>query len=113
MTHMTMYEQIDGLVKQFNEKSEKDEELRKSIAHLRKVFLIDLGTEAYTLRLEDSKITEFKAEKTETPDVALISTPEHLKALIDGDLRPMKAYITGKIKVKGNIQDLKFLKKFL
>ncbi|MGI5964307.1 MAG: SCP2 sterol-binding domain-containing protein [Candidatus Methanomethylophilaceae archaeon] len=110
---MTMYERLDGLVKQFNERSEKDEELRNEIAHLKKTFLLDLGTEVYTIKLEDSKITEFKEEKTETPDVTVISTPEHLNALIDGELRPMRAYVTGKVKIKGKIQDLKFLKKFL
>lgn len=105
--------QIQGMVDKFNKKSDEDEKLRNELGHLNKTFMIDLGTEAYSMKLENSKIKDFKAEAIENSDITVIISPENLQAMIDGELRPMKAYITKKIKIKGNIQDLMFLKKFL
>jgi putative sterol carrier protein len=45
-------------------------------------------------------------------DITLITTPENLQALIDGTLRPMRAFVMKKIQIKGKIDDLMFLKKF-
>jgi putative sterol carrier protein len=110
---MSLEEQIRGMVDKFNKKSEGDEKLRKELAHLSKTFTIDLGTESYGMKLHDSRISDFRAEAIPDSDITVISTPESLQAMIDGELRPMKAYITKKIKIKGNLQDLMFLKKFL
>lgn len=97
----------------FNKRIDEDESLRKELAHLNKTFTLDLDTEAYSMTLEDSKVKDFKPEALEDADVVVTSTPETVVALIEGDLRPMRAYITKKIKIKGKIQDLMFLKKFL
>lgn len=110
---MTLMEQIQSLVDKFNKRSDEDEKLRKDLAHLDKTFAIDLGTEFYSMKLQNSRITDFKAEAAGNSDITVISTPENLQAMIDGELRPMKAYITKKVKIKGNLQDLMFLKKFL
>ena len=98
---------------EFNKRIDESESLRNELAHLDKTFTLDLDTEAYSMVLKDSKITDFKPEALEDADVVVTSTPETLVALIEGDLRPMRAYITKKIKIKGKIQDLMFLKKFL
>jgi len=109
---MTMEAQIKALVDKFNAKAEADEKLRKEIEHLKKTVNIDLETEKYSLKLEDAKMFDFKAELIEGADVIVTSTPENFQKLLDGDLRPMRAYLTKKITIKGKIQDLMFLKKF-
>ena len=43
--------------------------------------------------------------------MTVTTTPENLQGLIDGTLRPMRAYVLKKIAVKGKIDDLMFLKK--
>ena len=100
-------------VAEFNKKIDEKESLRNELAHLNKTFTLDLDTEVYSMVLEDSKIRDFKPEAIEDADVVVTSTPETVVALIEGDLRPMRAYLTKKIKIKGKIQDLMFLKKFL
>lgn len=100
-------------VAEFNKKIDEKESLRKELAHLNKTFTLDLDTEVYSMVLEDSKIKDFKPEAIEDADVVVTSTPEAVVALIEGDLRPMRAYLTKKIRIKGKIQDLMFLKKFL
>ena len=109
---MTMEAQIKALVDKFNAKAEADEKLRKEIEHLKKTVNIDLETEKYSLKLEDAKMFDFKADIIEDADVVVTSTPENFQKLLDGDLRPMRAYLTKKITIKGKIQDLMFLKKF-
>ncbi len=109
---MTMEAQIKALVDKFNAKTEADENLRKEVEHLKKTFNIDLDTEKYSIKLENAKMFDFKAEPLDEADVTITSTPENLQKLLDGELRPMRAYLTKKITLKGKIQDLMFLKKF-
>ncbi|MFA6804895.1 MAG: SCP2 sterol-binding domain-containing protein [Candidatus Methanomethylophilaceae archaeon] len=109
---MTMHDQIQTLIDKFHRKMEKDEEARKEIEPITKTFNIDLGTEQYSMKLENAQIKDFKDSALEDADVTLTTTPENLQALIDGTLRPMKAYVTKKISLKGKIQDVMFLKKF-
>lgn len=109
---MSMKEQIQTLIDKFHRKMEKDEEARNEVMPLKKSINIDLGEEHYSMRLADARITDFEEHLIEDADVTLVTTPENLQGLIDGTLRPMKAYVTKKITVKGKIQDLMFLKKF-
>ena len=109
---MTMEAQIKALVDKFNAKAKADEKLRKEIEHLKKTVNIDLDTEKYSVKLENAKMFDFKADIIEDADVVVTSTPENFQKLLDGDLRPMRAYLTKKITIKGKIQDLMFLKTF-
>ena len=103
---------IQTLIDKFHRKMEKDEQARTEVMPLKKTVNIDLGTEQYSLKLENAQIEDFKPAMVDGADIVLITTPENLEALIDGTLRPMKAYVTKKIVIKGKIQDLMFLKKF-
>ena len=109
---MSMEPEIQRLIDKFRAKVASDENVKKEIAHLDKTFNIDLGEESYSFHLKDSEISDFKPELLGEADVTLITTPESLQGLIDGTLRPMRAYVTKKIKIKGKIDDLMFLKKF-
>ena len=91
---------------------EKDENIKKEVMPLKKTINIDLGDEKYSMKIENAQITDFKDELLGEADITLTSTSENLQALIDGTLRPMKAYIMKKITIKGKIQDVMFLKKF-
>lgn len=108
---MSMQQEIQAVIDRFHKKMEKDPELKKDVQHLVKVFNLDLGDESYTLRLKDSRIYAFEEGLDENADVTVITTPENLRGLIDGTLRPMRAYVLKKIQIKGKIDDLMFLKK--
>jgi len=109
---MTMEPQIQTLIDKFRKRMANDEEARKDVQPLKKTFNIDLGSEAYSMRLDNAEIHDFKPMLLPEADILLTTTPETLQALIDGNLRPMRAYITKKIAIKGKIQDMMFLKKF-
>lgn len=108
---MTMEPVFQEYIEKFRRKMAEDEEARKEVEPLKKTVNFDLGDEVYSFRLEEADIHDFKPSLLDEPDITIISKPEHIKALIDGDLRPMRAYMTRKIVVKGHIQDLMHLKK--
>ncbi|MCK9323403.1 MAG: SCP2 sterol-binding domain-containing protein [Candidatus Methanomethylophilaceae archaeon] len=109
---MSMHDSIQNLIDKFHKKMEKNEDIKKEVMPLKKTINIDLVTEKYSMKIENAQITNFKDELLEEADITLISTSENLQALIDGTLRPMKAYIMKKITIKGKIQDVMFLRKF-
>ena len=108
---MSMHEQIQGLIDKFHSKVDTDENLKKDIAHLVKTFNIDLGEERYSMRMKDSRIYEFNDELIDDADVTLKTSVENFQALLDGTLRPMRAYVLKKVTIKGKLDDLMFLKK--
>lgn len=107
-----MQTQIQALIDKFHGKVENDEHLKNEIAHLEKSFNIDLGSEHYSMKLKDSHIHDFSNELLDNADVTLTTTPENFQGLMDGTLRPMRAYVLRKVTIKGKLDDLMFLKKF-
>lgn len=107
---LTMEATIKELIAKANKKMAEDEDLKEKTKDLKKTINFDLGEEKYSMKLENSEITDFKAEPLENADITVTTTPEYFQQLVDGDLRPMRAYVTKKITVKGKIQDLMFLK---
>ena len=100
---MSMQQEIQEVIDRFHR--------RKEVEPLSKSFNLDLGTESYSLKLKDAKIYYFEPGLLDDADVTVTTTPENLQGLIDGTLRPMRAYVLKKIAVKGKIDDLMFLKK--
>lgn len=107
-----MQGQIQALIDKFHSKVDNDDNLRKDIAHLVKTFNIDLGEEQYSMKLKDSRIYEFNNCLQDDADVTLKTSIENFQALLDGTLRPMRAYVLKKVTIKGKLDDLMFLKKF-
>ncbi len=107
-----MQTQIQSLIDKFHGKVENDEHLKNEIAHLEKSFNIDLGSEQYSMKLKDSHIYDFSDKLLDNADVTLTTTPENFQGLMDGTLRPMRAYVLRKVTIKGKLDDLMFLKKF-
>ena len=107
---MTMYDAIQEMIDKFHKKAENDEKVREKMEGVVKTVNIDLGEEKYSLKLDNARVTDYKEGTIENPDIIFTSTPENLQALIDGTLRPMKAYFTKKFTVKGKFEDLMHLK---
>lgn len=107
---MTMYGAIQEMIDKFHRKVEKDEKVRNKLEGVVKTMNIDLGDEFYSMKLDNAQITDYKEGLREEADILFISTPDNLQAMIDGTLRPMKAYITKKFTVKGKFEDIMYLK---
>ena len=53
---MTMEAKIQELIDKCNNKMAENEEMRKEVESLKKVFNFDLDTEKYSMKLENAKI---------------------------------------------------------
>jgi putative sterol carrier protein len=107
-----MQPQIQELIDKFHRKMEKDPNMKKEIEPLTKTINIDLGSETYSMKLKNAQMYDFVPMLLQEADITLITTPENMQALMDGTLRPMRAFVLKKIQIKGKIDDLLFLKKF-
>ena len=110
---MTAEAEIKTLIDKINRKIESNPEIKEEVKSIVKTLNIDLDSEKYSFRFADAKIDDFRTELLDEADITLTTTAENFTDLMNGDLSPMKAYITGKVKLKGKFQDLMFLKKFL
>lgn len=108
-----MREMLEGLIQKFNAKVASDPALRAEIGDLTKTVLIDLrdGTK-YHFTLKDRKVAELLDGGVDAADITVITDKETLRALILREIGPFKAYATGKIKLKGSLEDLARFRKF-
>jgi putative sterol carrier protein len=102
---------MQELVGKFNEKVENDDKLRDELKGMDKRVLIDLESEKYHFRLQDQKIDGIQEGDITDPDVTVNSDPETMQGLLDGTIKPMKAFALRKVRFKGNLDDLLRLRK--
>lgn len=107
---MSMEPEIQRMIDKFRRRMDKDPEAKAKVEPITKTVNIDLGSEFYSMKIEHAEIVDYKTELIDDPDITITTTPENLQALIDGTLRPMRAYVTKKVKVKGHIEDILHLK---
>jgi putative sterol carrier protein len=108
---MTVEPLLRDLIEKFNAKTDTDEELRSELKDMDKKVLVDLGSETYSFHLHDCKANDFKEGGLEDPDLTLLSDPETIAGIIEGKIKPMKAFALRKVKVKGDLNDVLRLRK--
>jgi len=108
-----MREMLEDLVNKFNAKVESDPALRAELGGLTKTVLIDLndGTK-YHFTLKDAKVAALLDGGVDNADIAIVTDPATLRGLILREIGPFKAYATGKIKLRGSLEDLARFRKF-
>jgi putative sterol carrier protein len=108
---MTVEPLLQDLVRKFNEKVQTDEKLRGELEGMNKKVLIDLESEKYNFHMHDTMINGFQSGSIIDPDITLESDPETIQGLIEGKIKPMKAFALRKVRVKGEIDDILRLRK--
>ena len=112
LEQLTTEEIIQKMIDKFHRRMAKDEKARAEVGPVVKKFNVDLGEETFHMRLEHAEVVDFDKGLYDEADILLKTTPEYMRQLIEGTLRPMRAYVTKKIVVKGKIEDILHLKKF-
>ena len=108
-----MREQLEALVARFNAKAAEDPRLRAELEGIERTVVLDLkdGTKFHFV-LRDAHVDGIVDGGVENPDLTIISDPATVKGLLAGEIGPFKAYATGRLKVKGDIEDLLRFRKF-
>ena len=108
-----MREMLEGLIQKFNAKVDADPAFRAELADLSKTVMIELkdGTK-YHFVVKDAKVAALLDGGVDHADIAILTDAATLRALILREIGPFKAYATGKIKLKGSLEDLARFRKF-
>tara|TARA_B100000965_G_scaffold137469_1_gene114348 strand:+ start:241 stop:579 length:339 start_codon:yes stop_codon:yes gene_type:complete len=69
------------------------------------------GGANYTTNLKDMELDPFTEADDSDTDLVVTATSEVLIALINKEMSPIKAYMTGELKVKASLTDMLLLKK--
>jgi len=93
----------------------EDPNIRKSLSGFSKTIRLDFPDKniSYVMRIENGELKEFEAKSVENPDAVIVMDSETFVGLINKKISPVRAYMTGKIKVKGSASDLLKLRKVL
>ena len=67
--------------------------------------------ESYTTNLKDMILEAFIESKNTDKDLVITASSDVLIALINKEMSPIKAYMTGELKVKASLTDMLLLKK--
>jgi putative sterol carrier protein len=104
---------INEMIRKFNEKAASDPKFEAELKGLKKlvqVIVTDGNTFHFTL--ENARVGPLSKGPTQGADITIIGSTETYNQLRSGELRPMKAYVTRKLQVKGTLEDILRLRKF-
>ncbi|HWM51033.1 MAG TPA: SCP2 sterol-binding domain-containing protein [Thermoplasmata archaeon] len=104
---------LEDLITKFNAKAATDPGLRAELGGLTKTVQIELkdGTK-YHFTLKDERVAALFDGGVEHPDITIATDADTLAALIRREVGPFKAYATGKLRLKGSLEDLARFRKF-
>jgi len=105
---------LDRLERGFRRRWKNNEDFRSDLKGKDREIVIDLReTGTWWLNVEDGDLVTIQEGGREDPDVRIEADAEDFVDVFDGDLGPVKAYMTGKIKVDAGMRDLMLVKNVL
>ncbi len=96
---MTSKEIIGSII----ENAQKSEAVTKEIATMSKVFQFNVSDEEPYYVAIDNGTVSLKDGKSESPTATISATSEVLSNMFEGKLNPMQAFMSGKLKVSGDV----------
>ncbi len=107
-------EYFNDMIRKFNEKAATDPKFEAELKGLKKklVQIVVTDGETYHFTLENARVGPLSKGAVEAPDILVSGSTETYNQLMSGELRPMKAYATRKLQVKGTLEDILRLRKF-
>jgi putative sterol carrier protein len=103
---------LQDTIDRFNARVAKDPALHKELECIKKKVQLNLGCEDYYFFLECAKVEKLYEGTIPNPDITIISDPDTVIKLFNGEMKIMKAWALKKVKVKGSIDDVLRLRKF-
>ena len=101
-------------IEKFKNKIAEDEKLKEELKGIVREINIDVADkEGFSFILDNDDIRDFKHGKLDDAPITISATEEDLIALFKGELKPMKAWATKRLKVNSSMEDLMRLRKFM
>lgn len=105
--------ELEGLIARFNARVREDAKLRAELQGIERTVVVDLkdGTK-YNFTLKDAHVEGLLDGAVDNADITIIADSTTIRGLIAREIGPMKAFATGRLKVKGDLEDLARFRKF-
>ena len=105
-------ELLDGKVIEFNSRIDSEPNFSKMIEGKNRTICICVSDgDTYSSKLENLRIKDFVITEDMNADLVVTANSEILSALIQRDISPVKAYMSGDLKVKASLTDMLLLKR--
>jgi putative sterol carrier protein len=99
-------------VKEFNSRIDNEPKFSKMIEGKSKTICICVsGKNNFSTKLDNMRIDDFVLDEEADADLVVTANSETLLALIQRKISPIKAYMTGDLKVKASLTDMLLLKR--
>jgi|GEM_PF-244757 len=110
-----MVEQLlKDAIEKVNKEIEENEKYKKELeGKVRNIAINITDGKQYKFRLENNKFVDFSEGVLESPDIVVTADMKTMRGLLLKEIKPMKAYALGKIKLKAKLEDLMLIKKLL
>lgn len=106
-------ELLEQVVETFNLKSRNDEKFRRELEGLRRTVQLEFDDgSAYHFNLKDTLIDGVHDGKKEGAEILVFTDVDTFSSIILGEMSPMRAYATKKIKFKASLSDMLMMRKF-
>ena len=97
---------------EFNSRIDGEPEFSKMIEGKNRTICICVSEgDNYSTKLEDMRIKDFVQTDNTDADLVVTATSEVLTGLINREISPIKAYMSGDLKVKASLTDMLLLKR--
>ncbi|MCK5024385.1 MAG: SCP2 sterol-binding domain-containing protein [Thermoplasmata archaeon] len=107
-------ENIKDAIDKYKAKIEEDEELKKELADIvRKVNIDTTDNEGFSFIIDKGQILEFKRGTIDEAEITIHATTADFKLLFTGELKPMRAWATKRLKFDASIEDIMRVKKLI
>jgi putative sterol carrier protein len=111
-------DELEGYIKDaidnYRKKIEDDEELKKELTGLVRMVNIDTtDNEGFSFILDNGQVRDFKRGIIEGAEITIHATTADFKLLFTGELKPMKAWATKRLKFDASMEDIMRVKKLL
>ena len=114
-----MMDELEGhilaAIDKYKAKIEEDEELKKELTGLvRKVNIDTTDNDGFSFILDNGQVQEFKRGKIDGEvEITIHATTADFKLLFTGELKPMKAWATKRLKFDASMEDVMRVKKLI
>jgi putative sterol carrier protein len=111
---MNVEESLASLVDRFNRRVDRTPAVREELDGLARTISIRLtDAGSYSVDLAEAHLSNLRSGRTDRSDLTITTDAATFSGLLSKEIGPMKAIVTGKLKIEGSLEDKLLLRRLL
>ncbi|MGI0054764.1 MAG: SCP2 sterol-binding domain-containing protein [Thermoplasmata archaeon] len=103
-----------GVVDRFNRHTDRNPAVRQELSGLERTIVVRLSDEgSYAVDLRGGRLENLRTNPPPHADVTIRTDSETFRGLLSKEIGPMKAMVTGRLKLDGSLEDKLLFRKLL